>query len=235
MAADSQPKIARIAAPMVALLETLGVQQINTRTHKALCPLHSEKTASFSWKENGLWHCFGCGAGGDQISLVKAIRKCDFREAVKLVAAVAGVPLGDNREMLAALRAEKAKTEKEMCDMQRWLDRHIEPRRARAAEILRQLRVIRAGASETLRAILSGQREEKFPGELELCWYALGFVLQRQPIAAAAYQILSFAPPAMLSVWVREPDKRRELIWDCIEEGFFLDGNGKTVWTDYRM
>ena len=48
-----------------------------------LCPLHDEKTPSFNFnKTKGLFHCFGCGASGDVISLVMKKEKCDFRTAL---------------------------------------------------------------------------------------------------------------------------------------------------------
>lgn len=49
------------------------------------CPLHNEKTASFTWfKESNTYHCFGgCGKGGDNIDLFMKLNNCDFRHAVK--------------------------------------------------------------------------------------------------------------------------------------------------------
>lgn len=48
------------------------------------CPLHKEKTASFTWfKQGNTYHCFGCGAGGDNIDLFMKIFNCKFTEAVK--------------------------------------------------------------------------------------------------------------------------------------------------------
>ena len=44
------------------------------RLYKALCPFHAEKTPSFSLDPaKGLWHCFGCGEGGDTIRLIEKI------------------------------------------------------------------------------------------------------------------------------------------------------------------
>jgi DNA primase len=54
---------------------------------KYLCPLHTEKTASLHiYKENNTWHCFGCGEGGDSISLYRAISGCSFIEAINFLA-----------------------------------------------------------------------------------------------------------------------------------------------------
>jgi DNA primase len=54
--------------------------------YKGLCPLHNEKTPSFTVSivhEN--YKCFGCGEGGDAIDLVQKIEKCDFTEAVRII------------------------------------------------------------------------------------------------------------------------------------------------------
>jgi len=51
---------------------------------KAKCPLHSEKTPSFSVNiKKNLWFCFGCNKGGDVISLAMEMYNCDFITAVK--------------------------------------------------------------------------------------------------------------------------------------------------------
>ena len=73
------------------------------RNFKALCPFHSEKTPSFMvTPEKGIFHCFGCGAGGDAISFVMKMENTGFREAVVLLAGKAGINLefsaGDDRE-----------------------------------------------------------------------------------------------------------------------------------------
>ncbi len=48
-----------------------------------LCPIHQEKTPSFYvYTKTNTFHCFGCGAGGDIINLVKKLYGCSFVEAV---------------------------------------------------------------------------------------------------------------------------------------------------------
>jgi len=59
-----------------------------------LCPFHSEKTPSFAVHPvRQFYHCFGCGASGDVFSFVMALERCEFPEAVRLVAEKCGIPL----------------------------------------------------------------------------------------------------------------------------------------------
>ena len=59
---------------------------------KGLCPFHGEKTPSFVVHEDrGFFHCFGCGVGGDVIKFVELFEKVAFPEAVRLLAARAGL------------------------------------------------------------------------------------------------------------------------------------------------
>ncbi|HSC27728.1 MAG TPA: DNA primase [Vicinamibacterales bacterium] len=59
---------------------------------KGLCPFHGEKTPSFQVNgDRGFFHCFGCGAGGDVIKFVELYDKVSFPEAVRLLAARAGL------------------------------------------------------------------------------------------------------------------------------------------------
>jgi DNA primase len=61
---------------------------------KGLCPFHDEKTPSFHVRPQvGLWHCFGCGKGGDVISFVQEVDHLGFTEAVELLAARLGFQL----------------------------------------------------------------------------------------------------------------------------------------------
>ena len=69
---------------------------------KGLCPFHDERTPSFNIRPQlGLWHCFGCGEGGDVISFVQRINQLSFTEAVEYLADRVGVRLryeeGDGR------------------------------------------------------------------------------------------------------------------------------------------
>ena len=64
------------------------------RSWKGLCPFHNERTPSFTVdREKGLYHCFGCGAGGDVIHFVRQIDRLDFPEAVEALASRFGVAI----------------------------------------------------------------------------------------------------------------------------------------------
>jgi len=80
------------------------------REFKACCPFHNEKTPSFTINDDkGFYHCFGCGAHGDAIRWMTDHQGLGFMDAVKDLAAIAGmeVPAPDPR---AAARAEAART-----------------------------------------------------------------------------------------------------------------------------
>lgn len=64
------------------------------RRHKGLCPLHKEKTPSFSVEpDQGLFYCFGCGQGGDAIRLHQLLTGDDFPAAIEALARRYGIPL----------------------------------------------------------------------------------------------------------------------------------------------
>jgi DNA primase len=63
-------------------------------TWKGLCPFHGEKTPSFNVNgDKGVFYCFGCSVGGDVIKFVELYDKVTFPEAVRLLAARAGLPV----------------------------------------------------------------------------------------------------------------------------------------------
>ena len=69
------------------------------RNSVGLCPFHGEKTPSFTVnEERGLFHCFGCGAGGTVFTFVMRSDRIDFREAVEILARRAGVRLPERTE-----------------------------------------------------------------------------------------------------------------------------------------
>ncbi|MDO5601895.1 MAG: DNA primase, partial [Oscillospiraceae bacterium] len=84
------------------------------RTYTGLCPFHNEKTPSFVvYPETQSFYCFGCGAGGDIITFVKKIQNLDYVEAVKWLAARAGMPLPEDRDDTGRLRSRVLAINKE--------------------------------------------------------------------------------------------------------------------------
>lgn len=64
------------------------------RSWKGLCPFHNERTPSFTVdRDKGLYHCFGCGVGGDVIHFVRQIDRLDFPEAIEALAGRFGVAI----------------------------------------------------------------------------------------------------------------------------------------------
>lgn len=62
--------------------------------YKARCPFHNEKSPSFVVaKDRQMWHCFGCGKGGDAFSFIQEMEGLDFVGALKLLAERAGVKI----------------------------------------------------------------------------------------------------------------------------------------------
>ncbi len=73
----------------------------------APCPFHQEKTASFHVDDRkGYYYCFGCHAKGDAISFVRETENVDFIEAVKILAAEAGMPVPE-RDPRAQEKADR--------------------------------------------------------------------------------------------------------------------------------
>lgn len=84
------------------------------RVFRGLCPFHQEKTPSFTVDpDKRLYHCFGCGAGGDVFTFVRQVEGLSFSEAAERLAHRYGVPLrfegtektgGHRRSLLDATR-----------------------------------------------------------------------------------------------------------------------------------
>ncbi|MES3628953.1 MAG: DNA primase [Longimonas sp.] len=83
------------------------LKQSGTRW-KGLCPFHDERTPSFTVDaEQGLYHCFGCRAGGDVIDFVQQAEGLDFLEAVRFLADEAGIALPDEHGASADARKRR--------------------------------------------------------------------------------------------------------------------------------
>ncbi|HEX3677737.1 MAG TPA: DNA primase [Sphingomicrobium sp.] len=110
------------------------------REWKACCPFHNEKTPSFTVNdEKGFWHCFGCSAHGDAIRFLTDYRGMQFMDAVKELAAKAGmeVPASDPQ---AKERADRvASLTDVMAGVAKWYSEQLNgPSGAEARDYLRR-------------------------------------------------------------------------------------------------
>jgi DNA primase len=72
-----------------------------------LCPFHGEKTPSFAVHPvKQIFHCFGCGKGGDVFTFVMEMEKCQFPEAVRMVAEKCGIAVPRPKERTPEERKE---------------------------------------------------------------------------------------------------------------------------------
>ena len=84
------------------------------RLYGGLCPFHSEKTPSFYvYPDTQSFYCFGCGVGGDVIHFVRRINSIDYTEAVKMLAARAGMPEPQEDDKTGRLRSRILSMNKE--------------------------------------------------------------------------------------------------------------------------
>jgi DNA primase len=95
------PDILEEIRSRVAIVELVG-QWVKLKrageNWKGLCPFHTEKTPSFTVNpKKGIFHCFGCKAGGDAFSFLRKQERLDFPEAVRALAERAGVTLPTDR------------------------------------------------------------------------------------------------------------------------------------------
>lgn len=77
--------------PILELANRIG---ISVRRNKAMCfKGHDRKTPSLSFSpDKNLWHCFGCGLGGNNIGLVKEYFDCSFKDAVTWINSMHKLP-----------------------------------------------------------------------------------------------------------------------------------------------
>lgn len=110
MATYSKEDIARVRASLsiVEYLERQGVAFKQSGVNfSALCPLHSERSPSFHVNTAAnTFHCFGCSAGGDSISLVQQVENLSFVGAMQFIAEETGIVLkaAENDEEYESLK-----------------------------------------------------------------------------------------------------------------------------------
>jgi len=85
-------------ASIVEIASQYTTMRLRGKKHVGLCPFHSEKTPSFTVdEEKQLFHCFGCGIGGDIFTLVMEKENLSFPEAIRYLAEKYNIPLPEKK------------------------------------------------------------------------------------------------------------------------------------------
>lgn len=79
---------------IVDIISQYVILKRSGRNFFGLCPFHKEKTPSFSVSpDKQIFHCFGCGTGGNVIHFISKIENVDFKESLEILADRAGIKL----------------------------------------------------------------------------------------------------------------------------------------------
>ena len=150
---DEDIQKVRDASDLVAVIgERTPVKQ-KGRDFWCCCPLHQEKTPSFKIDPaTQLWHCFGCGEGGDVFSFIMKTEDFNFPEAVRYLADRAHIDIAEDARGGGVSRSVKSRMKEILRAHGRVLPHpaHARPRRGarRGAEVFGLPRLRRRGAEE---------------------------------------------------------------------------------------
>src|SRR5699024_11944951 len=82
------------------------------RNYFGLCPFHNENTPSFSvTKDKQIFHCFGCGKGGNVITFLREVESFTFMEAIRFLAERVQMELPDILDKKESSRSEEHTSE----------------------------------------------------------------------------------------------------------------------------
>jgi DNA primase len=90
-------EVRRVADIVRVISEHIALKKMGT-SWKGLCPFHQEKSPSFNVRqEPAVFHCFGCGEGGDVFKFLMLRERTSFPETVEMLARRFGVPVPEGR------------------------------------------------------------------------------------------------------------------------------------------
>jgi DNA primase len=105
---DEDIQRVRDATDVVSVISDSVVLKKKGRLYWGLCPFHSEKTPSFKADPSTqLWHCFGCGKGGDVFGFLMDSEALEFPEAVRLLADRANIDIREQGETVPRSHKER--------------------------------------------------------------------------------------------------------------------------------
>ncbi len=145
--ADNFAQLVKAQADIVKIIgDYVRLKKFGAQNYTGLCPFHKEKTGSFSVNAaHSYFYCFGCHEKGDVFTFVMKLDNISFPEAVRAVAAKAGIPL-PKREFSSPEEAREAGLRRLLIDAHEAATQYFEgnlksPEAARAREYLTGRRV----------------------------------------------------------------------------------------------
>jgi DNA primase len=245
---DDFTQLVKQQADIVRIVgEYLKLRKTGAQNYTGLCPFHKEKTGSFSVNPSkGIYYCFGCHEHGDVFNFVMKMDGLSFPEAVRAVAAKAGVPL-PKRDFNSPEEAREAGLRRQLIDLHEAATQYFEaqlksPEAARAREYLTG----RGVAAETLKTFRIGyapdnyndMRERLMPGFSEEVLRASGLFSAKEqadgspgpmyarfrkritfPIANEAGKVIAFTARAL------DPDDKTAKYINSPESILYTKGN----------
>ena len=154
------------------LSETIGrfcrLQNEGAGRKKCRCPFHHEKTPSFHLDDNkGLWHCFGCGEGGNVFTFLQKIRGYDFKQAVDELCEFFSIDKSKYIAITDSYNAnEKGLTFYQITDV---VARYYQECLAMNEEAYSYLRDIRCINNDILKEFCFGVAENDYEGLISYC------------------------------------------------------------------
>lgn len=191
MAGISDDDIRRVreASDLVAIAGERVVLRQRGRDFWGCCPLHGEKSPSFKIDPTTqLWHCFGCGEGGDVFSFVMKLDDIGFVDAVRELAKRAGIQITEAPGAVVA-RGKKARLKEVCAETAEFY--HLQLMRTRGADV------------DAARAYLSSRQ---LGGSVPKEW-TLGFAPGRQALVRHL-RAKGFKPQEMIEANVAMASKR---------------------------
>lgn len=159
---DSTVEDVRQATDIVDVISQYVRLQKRGKNYLGLCPFHTEKTPSFTVnREKGLYHCFGCGVGGNVFTFLTQYEKISFSEALRQLAARANITL-------PSYNREKQNDVDEVLDVNEKANRYYRDmlRSDEGADALSYLREKRRFTEETLEKFMLGYAPDRWDGLL---------------------------------------------------------------------
>ena len=227
MIPESKINEIRSKASILEVISDYVTLKKSGKNYLGLCPFHSERTPSFTVnEEKGIFHCFGCGTGGNLFNFLMRMNQWTFPEAVREVARRYGIALPEG-ELSAqerhqrTLRAQLYEVNEMACDFFQDTLQSL-----RQGEEGRKYLAMRGLSAETIQVYRLGFAPDS--------WNSLGLYLQKKGVDLRLAEMVGLVAPRKDAGPSGDPSSfydrfRRRVIFPIINETGRVCGFGGRV------